>query len=219
MEKFIFCAVCPGKYSVHFTKRFRITFLKNISKSQLLWKTLTSSQVSNCEYVLLEIIDYKFQRQPLREKVPYSEFLWSVFSHIWTEYREILRISPYKDWSRADLSSVYQFWGHLILAPKFKKGRKRKTNALYKNKKLPSATLFSKLNIKSESIKDCVRYIFTSLFCMFKWEDLWGKEKWFLFHFESSFRSWDNQVSNFQIFRCYDVIKCLSIKHEINFIE
>ena len=31
----------------------------------------------------------------LREKYPYSEFFWSVFSHIRTEYREILHISPY----------------------------------------------------------------------------------------------------------------------------
>ena len=31
----------------------------------------------------------------LREKCPYSEFFWSIFSLIRTEYGEILRISPY----------------------------------------------------------------------------------------------------------------------------
>ena len=32
----------------------------------------------------------------LREKCPYSEFLFSIFSRIWTKYRKILRISsPY----------------------------------------------------------------------------------------------------------------------------
>ena len=31
----------------------------------------------------------------LRKKCPHSEFFWFVFSHIRTEYREILRISPY----------------------------------------------------------------------------------------------------------------------------
>ena len=31
----------------------------------------------------------------LREKCPYSEFFWSVFSHIRSEYGEILRISSY----------------------------------------------------------------------------------------------------------------------------
>ena len=34
-------------------------------------------------------------KQSLREKCPYSEFFWSVFSRIPTEYGEILRISPY----------------------------------------------------------------------------------------------------------------------------
>ena len=28
------------------------------------------------------------------EKCPYLEFFWSVFCRIWTEYGEILRISP-----------------------------------------------------------------------------------------------------------------------------
>ena len=31
----------------------------------------------------------------LRKKCPYSELFWSAFSHIRTEYGEILRISPY----------------------------------------------------------------------------------------------------------------------------
>ena len=55
--------------------------------------------------------------------------------------------------------------------------------------------------------KGCVRYIFASLFFMSKREHLWNKEECFLFHLESSFRSWDNQTLNFQIFKCHDVIK------------
>ena len=35
------------------------------------------------------------QNHTLREKCPYSEFSWSVFSRIGAEYRKILRISPY----------------------------------------------------------------------------------------------------------------------------
>ena len=31
----------------------------------------------------------------LRKKCPYSKLFWSVFSRIWTEYGEILCISPY----------------------------------------------------------------------------------------------------------------------------
>ena len=35
---------------------------------------------------------------------PYSELFWSVFSRIWTEYREIQSISPYsvQIWENAD---------------------------------------------------------------------------------------------------------------------
>ena len=61
-------------------------------------------------------------------------------------------------------------------------------------------------------LKGCVRYIFTSLFCMPKRKDLWNKEKKFLFHFKSSFRSWDDQILNFQIFKCHDDIQMP--KHE-----
>ena len=56
-----------------------------------------------------------------------------------------------RGWSRADLTLVDQFLGHLIWPPKFKKGRKRKTSVLHKNNLL-YATLFSKLNIESEHI-------------------------------------------------------------------
>ena len=40
----------------------------------------------------------------LREKCPYSEFLFSKFSRIWTKYRKILRISPYsvRMWENTD---------------------------------------------------------------------------------------------------------------------
>ena len=31
----------------------------------------------------------------LRKKCPYSEFFWSAFSRIWTEYRDLPRKSPY----------------------------------------------------------------------------------------------------------------------------
>ena len=65
----------------------------------------------------------------------------------------------------------------------------------------------------------CVCYIFASLFCMFKTDHFWNKEKCFLFHFESSFCSWDNQILFFQIFKCHDVIKRLSMKHKRHFIE
>ena len=47
---------------------------------------------------------------------------------------------------------VYQVLRHLFCVTKFETGRKRKTNALHKNKKLPSVTYSSKLNIEPEHI-------------------------------------------------------------------
>ena len=90
--------------------------------------------------------------------------------------------------------------------------KSRKTFQIVFTYHLPSPVLLSLLN------KGCVSYIFTNLFCMSKRKNLWSKEKCFLFHFESSFHSWDNQILNFQVFKCYDVIKCLSMKHEKSFI-
>ena len=50
--------------------------------------------------VLPEAISQKttpslFLNPSLHELYPYTQFFWSVFSHIWTEYGEILPISPY----------------------------------------------------------------------------------------------------------------------------
>ena len=60
--------------------------------------------------------------------------------------------------------------------------------------------------LTSTKFKGCLRYIFASLFCKSKGEHLWNKEKYFLFQFKNSFRSWDNQIKTFQIFKRYDVI-------------
>ena len=61
--------------------------------------------------------------------------------------------------------------------------------------------------------------IFASLFFMSKREQLWNKEECFLFHHESYFRSWDNQILDFEIFKCHDVINFPSMKHETHFTE
>ena len=44
-------------------------------------------------------------------------------------------------------------------------------------------------------------------------------KKFFKFHLESSFCFLDNQISTFQIFKCHDVIKCISKKHETPLTE
>ena len=51
-------------------------------------------------------------RVSLREKCPYSEFFWSAFSHIRTEYKEILRISPYPVQVRENTDQKNSEYGH-----------------------------------------------------------------------------------------------------------
>ena len=45
------------------------------------------------------------------------------------------------------------------------------------------------------------------------------KKNVFLFHFKTSFRSRENHILEFYIFKFYDAIKCLSIEQEIHFIQ
>ena len=66
-------------------------------------------------------------------------------------------------------------------------------------------------------IKSCVRYIFSSLFFKCKRELLRNQKNCFLFHFKSSFCSWENQSLEFEILRFLDVIKHLRVKQEIHF--
>ena len=89
-------------------------------------------------------------------------------------------IKDYKSMSEDKLLSA------LILSKPVKKSEKSKIN-------------FSTPRIEKirKELKGCVRYIFACLFCLSKREHLWNKGKCFLFHFESSFRSWDNQILTF----------------------
>ena len=48
----------------------------------------------------------------LPEKSPYLEFLWSVFSFIWTEYGEIRSISPYSVRMRENTDQKNSEYGH-----------------------------------------------------------------------------------------------------------
>ena len=77
-------------------------------------QTLTINLQPQQEYVALRdhlenVIDYMellkeknrkctpthYQNPSLRKNCPYSEFFWSLFSRIWTEYVKIRSISPY----------------------------------------------------------------------------------------------------------------------------
>ena len=55
----------------------------------------------------------------LREKCPYSELFWSAFSRIWTEYGEILCISPYlaQMWENVDQNNSK--YGHFLCSVRF----------------------------------------------------------------------------------------------------
>ena len=57
-------------------------------------------------------------RKTLPEWCPYSEFFWSVFSRIRTEYGEILRISPYsvRMWENTDQKNSE--YGHFLRSEK-----------------------------------------------------------------------------------------------------
>ena len=87
-------------------------------------------------------------------------------------------------------------------------------------------TLIQKMHLPNVSMdflywvsKRCVRYIFACSFFKSKGEHLGNLEKCYLFHFKSSFRSRENQILEFKIFKFYDVIRCLSIKQGIYFTE
>ena len=50
----------------------------------------------------------------LRKKCPYSGFFWSVFSRIWTEYEEIIRISPHLVQMRENTDQKNSEYGHFF---------------------------------------------------------------------------------------------------------
>ena len=48
----------------------------------------------------------------MSEKYPYLEFFWSVFSRIWTEYGELLRICQYSVKMRENMDHKNSKYGH-----------------------------------------------------------------------------------------------------------
>ena len=62
-----------------------VTTLLSIMRYDVMW----------CQYLKLLFVKIIVLHLLLREKCPYSEFFWSLFSRIQTEYGEIWCISPY----------------------------------------------------------------------------------------------------------------------------
>ena len=81
----------------------------------------------------------------------------------------------------------------------------------------PGSSCGKPIRVLKAVFKGSVRYTFTS-FCMSKRKLFRNKEKC-LFHFDSSFSSWENQVLTFHMFKCHDAIKCLNMKPKIHFTE
>ena len=73
--------VLKRRCSKNLQENFRTAIFQNINRRVLLTNKLTLLKIS--------------QKLALRKKCSYLEFIWSVFSNIWTEYGGILRISPY----------------------------------------------------------------------------------------------------------------------------
>ena len=59
-------------------------------------------------------MSFPLKRSTLREKCPYSELLWSVFSHIRTAYGEIRSISPYSVRMRENADHNNSDYGHFL---------------------------------------------------------------------------------------------------------
>ena len=61
-------------------------------------------------------------------------------------------------------------------------------------------------------LQGCVHNILLVCFLSLQDSTCKTRKNVFLFHFKSSFRSQENQILKFQIFKFHDVTKCLSIK-------
>ena len=72
-----------------------------------------------------------------------------------------------------------------------------------------------KEQLQATGLKGCVRCIFADLFYMSKTKHLWNKENKILFHFESSFCSWDNQILTFSVWNAKPILNNLGSKHSL----
>ena len=70
-------------------------FYSNRAHSNCSFASLKWFRKLHVHHAFLINVDKILSSIPLREKCPYSEIFWSAFSRIWTEYGEILRVSPY----------------------------------------------------------------------------------------------------------------------------
>ena len=99
-------------FPVDISKILETPILKNIY-ARLLEIPNKKLQPINCHSGKYFFNFFSFETLSLRERCPYSEFFWSVFSRILTEYRGILRISPYSVRMRENTDQKNSEYRHL----------------------------------------------------------------------------------------------------------
>ena len=71
------------------------------------------------------------------EKFPYSDFFWSVFSRIWSEYKELLFKTLYSVWMHENMDQKNSYYGHFLYSVNYQLIKKlllTKTQLHYQNK-------------------------------------------------------------------------------------
>ena len=95
---FHFLSIVDVLYILYFTFIFYILYFLSlyiISLKIFLHDNYAHNHINNHAnlHTLMNWKNPKFKKGTV-EKCPYSEYFWSIFSSIWTEYRQILSISP-----------------------------------------------------------------------------------------------------------------------------
>ena len=95
-------------YTVNLHQKFSVFFKKEFSSILINFKVSHLAKVGrNQAHIYANVYS-------LREKCPYSEFFWSVFSRIRTEYREVLRTSPYSVQMQENRDRRNSAYGHFF---------------------------------------------------------------------------------------------------------
>ena len=109
-----------GAWNVSQSMHFWFFFLQEwkVCKESYCWIEIIFS-IEDCIVLLSISIAHTKRvksiiRIALHEKYPYSELFWSVFSCIWTEYREILCIPPYSVQMRENPDQNISEYGHFL---------------------------------------------------------------------------------------------------------
>ena len=98
----------------------RIKLLSNMSKTKNK-KRYNLSVLELMEKILKLILLLYSRNLALREKCPYSELFWSVFSRIRTEYGETLCIFPYSIRIRENTDQNNSRYGHFLRSVEYSK--------------------------------------------------------------------------------------------------